>query len=80
MIALPIRGRVAAPPSYQEHQILTGSEVQSLNVELRGSQASHSPPTEDHSTSKMDLGATEGHKFLGALFSVVSMNRILRQR
>lgn len=80
LIALPFRGRVAAPPSYQEQQVLTGRQVQSSNAEPGLSQESNSPLNENQSTSEMRLDATEGHNFLGALFSVVSMNRLLSHR
>ena len=81
MIALPFRGRAAvAPPSYQEQQVLVGSEVQNSDAQPRESPALSSSPSETQSVSEMQLDATEGRKFLSALFSVVSMSRILRQR
>lgn len=81
MIALPLRGRPAvAPPSYQEQQALIGNEAQISRAELSESHESSPSPTENQGMSEMQLDATEGQKFLGALFAVVSMNRLLRQR
>lgn len=75
MIALPFRGRAAvAPPSYQKQQVLVGSEVQTE------SQGSITPPSENQHISEMQLDATEGQKFLNALYSAVSIMRMLRQR
>ena len=80
LIALPFRGRVAAPPSYQEQQVLTHSKVQSPTTEPGLPQVSNSSPDKSPSTSGVVLDATEGYKFLGALFSVVSMNRMLSHK
>ncbi|GAB7330696.1 hypothetical protein MBLNU13_g02258t1 [Cladosporium sp. NU13] len=80
MIALLIRGRAAAPPSYQKEQVLIGSEVQTSEAELSESHEPSQSRTPNQGTSEMQMDATEGQKFLGALFVVVSMNRLLRQR
>ena len=81
MIALPLRGRPAvAPPSYQNQQALIGSEAQTSRAELSKSHEPSPSPTENQGMSEMQLDATEGQKFLGAKFAVVSMNRLLRQR
>jgi hypothetical protein len=81
MIALPIRGRPAvAPPSYQKQQVLISSDAQTSKAELSESHEPSPSPTENQGTSEVQLDATEGQKFLGALFAVVSMNRLLRQR
>lgn len=75
MIALPFRGRAAiAPPSYQKQQALVGSEGR---TEPREPIA---PPNGNQHISEMQLDSTEGQKFLGALYSAVSIMRMLRQR
>ena len=81
-ITLPLLfSRLAiAPPSYQEQQVLIDSGVQPSKAELSESHEPNSSPSEDQNMSEMQLDATEGQEFLGALFTVVSMNRLLGQR
>jgi hypothetical protein len=75
MIALPFRGRATvAPPSYQKQQVLVGSEVQSEPREPI------TPPSENQHIPEIQLDATEGQKFLGVLYSAVSIMRMLRHR
>jgi hypothetical protein len=69
-----------APSSYQAQQVLIDSGVQPSKAELSKSYEPNSSPSEDQNMSEMQLDATEGQEFLGALFTVVSMNRLLGQR
>ena len=53
MITLAICGRPAvAPPSYQEQQVLIGSEAQTSKAELSESHEPSSSPTENQGTSR----------------------------